>query len=301
MARIDFPTYGDTHISYDETGAATNWKKERNSWVKQFDWSIESPAGFPSREYCKKDQVWSEIKYPIPTDVDLEDDANGLYARSSSAGVKSWELLQVNMGPVFDKNDGLLYAVRDGAWDLVPGDELFTNYYDKTTSDARYASSQHTHVLAEDITGQGSLAYENDIVEADKQFIRKIVDGIATWEELVLPSVPKHTKAITIIDPQKQDDALIFRTPSPITLSSVHAAVPKGGSIVFNLFFSPTADGSSGGITAVFNADKTIVARTGQAIVADTAVIPANSWVWVGIPDNTTPTAGMFHVSLGYN
>ena len=284
MSRIDFPSHGDTHI--DDNG--TSWKKINNSWVKQFSYSTEAPAT-GGVQYCKVNQVWTEIVFPV-----AEDDPNDaqIYARQNN----TWVAVTANVGPAAPGVDGLLYGLRDGVWELIPGDDLTVNYYNKVISDGRFAAIAHNHTASQ-VTDLGELALVGDAPADGNQYAR--VDN--NWVEVVVPAVPAQSKAITIIDPQATDDALLFFTPNEITLTQVMGAVlPTGlGGVTYNLFHSTTADGT-GTVNQVFTSDVVLTNSAGEAASIDNPVIPANSFIWVGIIGTPVVGTTMFHLTVTY-
>ena len=293
MSRIDFPSYGDTHT--DENGLT--WKKINNSWVKQFSYSAEAPA-VGGVQYCKLNQLWTPIVFPVAED---DPDDGIIYARQNN----TWVPTTANAGPAAPGVDGLLYGLRDGVWDLIPGDDLTENYYNQTISDGRFAAITHEHTLDE-ISDANAMAAEPDAgaVDDDIQHVR--INH--AWAPIVLPTVPQHSKAVTIINPEATDDALIFRTPSPITINSVFVATPGdpntpgAGNFVYNIAHADTADGSGGNVEMLFDVDQMITSDSvrGEAVVVDNPDIPAGHYVWVLVVSVPTPTLPMFHVTLAY-
>ena len=282
MARIDFPKNATVHT--DLNGVV--WKKVNNSWVKQFDWSEESP-GTPNIEYCKKNQEWSPIVYPIPDDVPI----TGIYGRVNGG----WSIIAKQMGPDTAALDPKkMYAVKDSKWVLIPNEDLTDNYYDKSTSDGRFSNVSHTHDVST-VTGLGALAVEADAGTGtdDIQYIRKNF----AWEEVVIPVTPKLHNSATIIDPIGSDDAILFWTSKSIIVEQVRTATLTTGSVTFNVYYSKTADGSDGLVNQVFDVDQTSSAPAGTPHTPSTRIIPAESYVWLGIIGEPSSSPSMFHIT----
>jgi len=305
MSRIDFPSSGDNHISYDDAGNATYWKKINNSWVKQFDYSEESPAP-DGEQYCKLNQVWTPITFPIPTDVSTVPGDTGIetYARQGDA----WYQVDLGAaGPAFVETTPGLYGLNqaDGLWTLVPNDDLTANYYTAIQSDARFSPIIHDHPNTE-ITGLGALATEADDPDDGQEYIRKN----KAWAVKTEHAKPILSNSVTIIDPIATDDVLLFWTPTAITLSGVHVAIrPVGvGSVFFNILHADTADGSGGDIKQLFDNYKGTTSNVGETILPDTANgattpnVEAGSYIWVVLDDANPPALGttMFHCTTVY-
>jgi hypothetical protein len=290
MAEIDFPPGNQTPFFDPLTG--DRWDFINGSWVRSFDYVEEAPND--SVSYVRKNSGW--LADPIQSDAAADDI---YYARRNQA----WEALASNMGPVAPANDGLLYGIRDGGWDLIPNDDLTSNYYDKAASDARFASITHTHLLA-DITDAGALAAQADTGVDGVSYVRK--DN--AWVDMasVLPAVQTISNSITIIDPVAEDDAALFFTPVAITASMVKAAAigdgtGTSGTVNFNIYFADTADGSGGNVGQIFTDNQSCQSGAGdETFTIDTAAIPANSWVWVVLTDDPVDTK-FFHITLVYS
>lgn len=306
MSRIDFPTHSDTHTSYDENGVATNWKRIRNSWVKQFAYAEEAPDD--AKEYCRLSEAWSEIIYPIPADTGID----GLtYARSDNGWV------QADFGaagPAFTQalfpTPGL-YGMDQATenWLLLNDSDLEANYYDKTISDGRFAAIVHAHDGTDPavITGLDDLAFEADAPSNGNEYVRKD----AAWAVKTEHAVPLLSNSISIIDPIASDDAILFYAPREVLISSVKVALrfSGSGSVYFNVFYASTADGSGGNVKQLFDTYVETTSIIGESVAPSvenlptvTPTIPAGSYVWVVLDDSNPPSSSttMFHLTAIY-
>ncbi len=292
MARIDFPSTGDTHV--DENGVV--WKKVNNSWVKQFDYADEAPY-LAGEQLCKLNQVWTKIVFPVDPDADSD---GQIWGRQDGG----WVAFAGAAGPTtVGLTPGSLYGIRDGAWGLIPGDDLTTNYYDKTASDGRFSNIGHVHDLTTnpgDVVGLGALAFQEDDPNDGQEYVRKN----KAWAVKTEHAKPSLTKSITVIDPIGSDDTIIAWTPVAITVNQIRTAVlgATSPSLVFNVYHDANADGTGGRAVTVLDSDYTANDLTGQAPTPGAgAAIPADSYIWLVIEGEPVNAPTMFHLTLAYS
>ena len=128
-----------------------------------------------------------------------------------------------------------------------------------------------------ELSTDGTLAGNSDDAVPTEQAVKTYVDGL----------IPSLTKTITIESPTNTDYFPLFRTDVAITIVEAIGMLNAVGDVDVRLYWdtdfaetAPTAVGTT-----------TTLSTTAEATVniGSDATIPADSWIFIDIPESTTP------------